>query len=145
MSGGYILQCSNCGTRNRVPHTRAHDKGRCGKCNAVLIASHSLAMPVTDAQWADEVIGSDAPVIVELWSDNCAVCTQYDVAYKRLAARLYGQARVLQINVDENPGPMARYRIKGVPTLLLFDRGELVRTMVGPQGEQGIRAALGLG
>ena len=144
MHGGYVLQCSNCGARNRVPHARAADKGRCAKCSAVLIASHSMAMPTTDSGWARDVIGSDAPVIVELWSANCNVCTQYDLAVKRMAARFYGQARVLQMNVDENPKTMALYKITGVPTVLLFNKGELLRTMVGPQGEQGIRAALGL-
>jgi thioredoxin-like negative regulator of GroEL len=103
-----------------------------------------MAMPTTDNGWARDVIGSDAPVIVELWSINCNVCTQYDLAVKRMAARFYGQARVLQLNVDENPKTMALYKITGVPTVLLFNKGELLRTMIGPKGEQGIRTALGL-
>ncbi len=144
MDSGYLLQCSNCGTRNRVPEDKTELKGKCGKCGAPLIASHSLPIPVTDATWDKEVLQSQAPAIVEMWSPHCGVCSQYELSVRQMAANLYGKARVLQLNVEENPATARRYGIRGVPTVLLFKDGRLVATRVGPQGERGIREELGI-
>ncbi len=144
MAIGYLLQCSNCGTRNRVPHAKAHERGKCGKCGTPLIPSHALTQEVSDAEWDAQVLGSDAPAVVEVWSPHCGVCSQYEVSVRQMAVSLYGKARVLQLNADENPRTAQRYGIRGVPTVLLFDRGRLVATLVGPQGERGIREKLGI-
>ncbi|GAB4279863.1 MAG: thioredoxin domain-containing protein [Deferrisomatales bacterium] len=144
MPDTYLVQCSNCGTRNRIPHGKTHLKGKCGKCATPLIPAHALPMEVTDATWDDQVLGSSVPTIVEVWSPQCGVCTQYEVAVRHMAVNLYGQARVLQLNVEENPRTAERYGIRGVPTVLLFREGRLLETLVGPQGETGLRRKLGL-
>ena len=111
MPGGYVLQCANCGTRNRVPHARANDKGRCAKCSTRLIASNSLAMVATDSGWAGDVIGSDAPVIVELWSPDCHVCAQYDLAVKQFPryARVYYNRGLAYRKLDNLDQAIANY------------------------------------
>lgn len=144
MANTYLLQCSNCGARNRVPHDKADQRGKCGKCGTPLIPSHSLPIAVTDATWEQEVIGSKVPAIVEVWSPHCGICSQYEVSVRHMAVNLYGKARVLQLNADENPRTAGRYDIKGVPTVLLFRDGNLIEALVGPQGETGLRRKLGL-
>ncbi|MBI5443018.1 MAG: thioredoxin family protein [Deltaproteobacteria bacterium] len=144
MDSGYLLQCSQCGTANRIPEDKVGKKGKCGKCGAPLIGAHSLPIQVSDASWEREVLGSQAPAVVELWSPHCGVCSQYELSVRQMAASLYGRARVLQLNVEENPRTAQRYNIRGVPTVLLFKGGQLVHTLVGPQGERGIREKLGI-
>ena len=144
MDSGYLLQCSNCGTRNRVPEDKIGQQGRCGKCHAPLIGAHSLPIQVTDATWNQEVLGSQAPAIVEMWSPSCGVCSQYELSVRQMAVSLFGKARVLQLNVEENPQTAARYNIRGVPMVLLFKNGSLTATLTGPQGERGIRQKLGI-
>jgi thioredoxin 2 len=144
MPNTYHLQCSNCGTRNRVPHEKADDRGKCGKCGAPLISSHSLPIEVADAKWDQEVLGSGVPAIVEAWSPHCGVCAEYEMSVRHMAVSLYGKARVLQINVEENPRTAARYQIRGVPTVLLFRDGKLLKALTGPQGERGLRVQLGV-
>ncbi len=144
MDSGYLLQCSQCGTRNRVPEEKVGKIGKCGKCGAPLVGAHSLPIQVTDETWRREVLDSQAPAMVEVWSPHCGVCSQYEVSVRQMAANLYGKVRVLQLNADENPKTAQRYGIRGVPTVLLFRGGQLVSTLVGPQGERGIRQALGV-
>jgi thioredoxin-like negative regulator of GroEL len=127
-----------------VPHEKADARGRCGKCGTPLIPSHALPIQVTDADWEREVFGSRVPAIVEVWSPHCGVCAQYEVSVRHLAVSLYGKARVLQLNADENPRTAALYNIRGVPTVLLFRDGKLLNTLVGPQGERGLREQLGV-
>lgn len=144
MDSGYLLQCSNCGTRNRVPEDKVGLQGKCGKCGTPLVASHSLPIQVTDATWDREVMGSAAPAVVEMWSPHCGICSQYELSVRQMAVSLFGKARVLQMNVEENPATASRYGIRGVPTVLLFRNGALVAALTGPQGERGIRQKLGI-
>ena len=142
MPDTYLVQCAGCGTRNRIPHEKASLAGRCGRCGAHLLPSHALPMAVMDAAWGEQVLGSSVPTVVEVWSPRCGICSQYEVSVRQLAVRLFGKARVLQLNAEENPATAARYGIRGVPTLLLFRGGQLVSTLQGPQGEKGIREIL---
>jgi thioredoxin 2 len=144
MPDTYLIQCSNCGTRNRIPQEKVGQRGKCGKCGAPLIPSHALPIAVSDATWEREVLGSSIPTVVEVWSPHCGVCSQYEVSVRSMAGSLYGKARVLQLNAEENPKTAERYGIQGVPTLLLFREGLLVATLLGPQGERGIRETLGI-
>lgn len=139
MPDTYHLQCSNCGSRNRVPHEKARARGKCGRCGTPLIASHCLPIAVTDADWDQQVLAATVPCVVEVWSPHCGVCSQYEVSVRHMAVSLYGKARVLQLNAEENPRTAQRYNIHGVPTVLLFRDGKLVDTLLGPQGETGIR------
>lgn len=144
MPDTYLVQCGSCGSRNRIPQERTAQRGRCGKCGAPLIPSHAVPIPVTDAAWDREVLASRVPAVVEVWSPHCGVCSQYEVSVRQMAASLFGVARVLQLNADENPATARRYDIRGVPTVLLFREGRHAATLLGPQGERGIREKLGL-
>lgn len=144
MPDTFHLQCSRCGATNRVPHAKTRERAKCGKCGGPLIPSHSLPVPVTDATWDREVLGSTVPTLVEVWSPHCSVCSQYEVSVRQMAVSLYGRARVLQLNAEENPLTAQRYGIRGVPTVLLFRDGHLVASLTGPQGERGLRERLGL-
>jgi thioredoxin 1 len=144
MNGGFLLQCSQCGAQNQISDGSAGARHRCEKCGMPLIASNCLPLTVTDATWQTEVIDSAYPCVVFLWSPFCELCANYELSVRKMAAGFFGEARVLLLNVEENPKTPDAYEIRGVPAVLLVRNGELLRAMGGTQGERGIREALGL-
>src|SRR5215208_1202046 len=97
---------------------------------------------VTDAEFETEVLGSNLPVLVELWAPWCGPCHQLAPIVEQLAEERAGQLRVVKVNQDENPLFSARYRVLGLPTMLLFDGGEPVAQIVGARPKSAIAREL---
>ena len=86
---------------------------------------------ITDAEFEANVIESGQPVLVEFWAQWCGPCHQLAPVVERIAEERSDDLRVVKINSDENPLVSARYKVLGLPTLILFDSGEPVAQMVG--------------
>lgn len=86
---------------------------------------------ITDAQFAEDVLTSEMPVLVEIWAEWCPPCRQLAPILEQIAAERAGSLRVVKLNQDENPATSADYRVMAVPTMLLFRGGEPVLQMVG--------------
>ena len=76
---------------------------------------------ITDEQFAQEVLESDTPVLVEFWAPWCGPCRQLGPVLEQLAEERAGSLKVVKINQDENPVVSADYRVMGLPTMLVFD------------------------
>ena len=144
MPDTYLIQCASCGTEHRVPHGGTGDWQRCPGCGAPIISSQSLPISVTDIEWDAEMADSSAPTLVVVSSETCSTCAQYEASVRLMAANLYGNARVLWMDIDRSPRTAARYQVSGVPTVLLFRDGALLASLPGPRGEQGLRERLGI-
>jgi len=94
--------------------------------------------PITDADFDAEVLGADQPVLVEFWAEWCGPCHQLEPIVERVAEERADDLRVVKINSDENPLASARYRVLGLPTMILFDGGEPVAQMVGARPKSAI-------
>ncbi|RNM12446.1 thioredoxin [Nocardioides pocheonensis] len=97
---------------------------------------------ITDDQFETEVLASDLPVLVEFWAPWCGPCHQVAPVVEQLAEERAGRLRVVKINQDENPLVSARYRVLGLPTLLVFDRGEPVAQITGARPKSAIAREL---
>lgn len=86
---------------------------------------------VTDASFEADVIGSSKPVVVDFWAEWCGPCKQISPALEEIAAEMGEQVQVAKINIDENPGVPGKYGVRGIPTLLLFQDGQVVAQKVG--------------
>jgi thioredoxin 2 len=136
MSAGQsvIIRCDSCGTKNRIPMSKAGMKPVCGKCKAPLDLSQIGAdrpVNVTDASFESEVIKSPLPVLLDCWAPWCGPCRMVAPVLEELAGQWQGRIKVAKLNTDENPTVAARYQIRSIPTLLVFHQGQLRDTMVG--------------
>ena len=77
------------------------------------------------------VLKSDRPVLVDFWAEWCGPCRSLAPTVEALAERYAGVARVVKANVDDEPGMLGRYGIRGVPTLILFKDGAEQERIVG--------------
>jgi len=85
----------------------------------------------TDASFADDVLGSTVPVLVDFTATWCPPCVMIKPVLERIATDEAGRLRVMAVDVDENPVVTARYEVLGMPTLALFVGGEVVARFMG--------------
>jgi thioredoxin 1 len=86
---------------------------------------------VTDTTFDEEVIKSDAPVLVDFWADWCAPCKMIAPIVEELAEEFDGKVKFAKMDVDSNPKTPTQYGIRGIPTLLIFNGGKPVDQVVG--------------
>ena len=86
---------------------------------------------VTDASFAEDVLQSGEPVLVDFWATWCGPCRQIAPSLEEIAGEYEGKLTIAKIDIDENPETPGRYGVRGVPTLLIFKGGEPVATSVG--------------
>ena len=103
-----------------------------------------MAIDVTDATFQTEVIdkSADVPVVVDLWAPWCGPCRTLTPILEKVVGETNGQVALVKVNVDESPGISARYGVRSIPTMLLFDRGRLVDQQVGALPHHAVTAWL---
>lgn len=89
------------------------------------------SVKVSDAEFENEVLKADGPVIVDFWAEWCGPCKALSPLVDELATELEGKAKVVKVNIDENPNAPTKYGVRGIPTLMVFKDGQLVDTKVG--------------
>ena len=86
---------------------------------------------VTDTSFDEEVLKSNAAVLVDYWADWCGPCKMIAPILEEIAQEYDGKIKVAKLNIDENPETPPKYGIRGIPTLMLFKNGNVEATKVG--------------
>ncbi|WP_058553554.1 thioredoxin TrxA [Thiohalocapsa sp. ML1] len=86
---------------------------------------------VTDETFEEQVLQSSEPVLVDYWADWCAPCKMIAPLLDEIANDYAGKLKIAKIDIDKNRGVTERYKVRGIPTLMLFKGGEPEATKVG--------------
>ena len=97
---------------------------------------------LSDRNFKAEVLKSALPTLVDFWAPWCGPCRAVGPVVEQLAAERVGSFKVAKLNVDDNPGVAAAYRIDSIPTLMIFKNGKVVARFVGVQPKETLAGAL---
>jgi thioredoxin 1 len=96
---------------------------------------------VTDANFADEVLMSEKPILVDFWAEWCGPCKMVAPILEEIAAANDGIV-IAKMNVDENPTTPASYGITSIPTMHVYQGGQIVKTIIGAKPKAALLADL---
>ena len=96
---------------------------------------------VTEASFADDVLTSDKPVLVDFWAEWCGPSKMIAPILEEIAAQNEGLT-IVKLNVDENPAIAASYGITSIPTMNVFQGGQVVKSIIGAKPKAALLADL---
>jgi thioredoxin 1 len=96
----------------------------------------------TDANWDEEILQADGPVLVDFWASWCPPCRMIAPLIDEMAQDYSGRVKVGKLDVDQSPETAARYGITSIPTLLVFREGQVVAQRVGALPREELRLLL---
>lgn len=100
------------------------------------------AFDVTEENFAQEVLQSELPVLIDFWAEWCGPCKMIEPHVMELADEYDGKMRVGRMDADTNPNIMMQFGIMGIPTLILFKNGEAVERVTGYRPKNALVASL---
>ena len=134
------IRCSECRARNRIPTARLADRPKCGRCKQPLLPDKPI--PSTDSMFAEDVLKSPVPVLVDFWAPWCGPCLNIAPVLDRIASDHSGGLKVVKVNVDECPQCAGSYGIRSIPALKLFRDGAVIDELIGAVPRSTIEAML---
>lgn len=106
-----------------------------------LMASQSV-IEITDANFEQDVLKSEQPVLVDFWAAWCGPCKAIAPIVDQVAESYSGKVKVGKMDVDKNNATPLRYNVRGIPTLLVFKGGQVKEQIVGYVAKEAIENAI---
>jgi thioredoxin 1 len=124
------------------PPTIADDRPKDAGHRSYAAGTNREPLIVTDASFASDVLRSELPVLVDFWAPWCAPCRMVAPTVEKLAREHSSRMRVAKLNVDDNPVVAGQFGVTGIPTMILFNAGQVADRWTGALPESSIRARL---
>lgn len=134
------LRCQFCDTWNRVDAARAADRPKCGKCARPMLLDRPIKLD--DETFQRTIAESDVPVLVDFYADWCAPCKVMAPAVDDLARERQGRALVAKLDTDRSQKTAQGFDIRGIPTVIVFERGQEVARKTGAVPKKDLEAML---
>ena len=97
---------------------------------------------INDDDFQEEVLNSEVPVLVDFWAPWCGPCNILSPTLEEISTENREKIKIVKINIDENQLIAGRYGIKSIPTMMIFEKGELKNQLVGSMPKQEIEKVL---
>jgi len=101
-------------------------------------------LTITDDNFQQEVLEAEGKVLVDFWAPWCGPCRMMGPVIDEIADEYGATLKVGKLNVDDNHDTAAKYQVMSIPTLILFENGQVVNKMVGFRQKQDLLAEIGL-
>ncbi|MGQ9616582.1 MAG: thioredoxin [Spirochaetota bacterium] len=125
-----ILKCRGCGIKNRVLFEKIALQPVCGRCGEKLFIPEA-PIDISENEMNTEVLEETIPTAVDFWAPWCGPCRIMGPVLDEIAKEYRGRIKVVRVNSDENLDLSSRYKIQGIPTLILFRDGIEIDRLVG--------------
>ena len=132
MSDSQHIVCPHCNTVNRIPSARLAENPKCGKCHDTVFSAQPVEL--TAANFEKNLTRNDVPVVVDFWAPWCGPCKMMAPAFEQAAAQLEPTARLAKLNTEAEQAIASQYRIRSIPTLVLFKNGREAARQSGAMG-----------
>lgn len=123
------VRCIFCAKLNRVDLAKVDQHPRCGECGRPILLDRPL--PVTDAEFDQVVRDAEVPVVVDFYADWCGPCKMMAPVFDEFASEQRGRALVAKLDTERSPRTAQAFNVRGIPTLIVFNKGKEVARQVG--------------